>query len=584
MKIAHLTTVDMSLRFLLLPQLEAALEYGESIGISAPGNYVEEIEERGVRHISLDSSTRGVSVIADLRAMAELWAVIRSERPDVLHTHNPKPGVYGRILGRLAGVPIVVNTIHGIYATSESPLWKRMVVYGMEGVASRFSDAELVQNPEDMDLLRRLHLVAEKKLRLLGNGVDLRRFDPEHVLQFREETRSELGVQPDQVVVGMVGRLVAEKGLPELIEAARLLDPAARVVVAGPADPDKSDALGPEVFKRAESAGVQFLGMRQDVEALYGAFDVFVLPSHREGFPRAAMEAAASGLPVVATDIRGCRQVVDHGVNGLLVPVRDHMALAQALQGLVLDPETRHRMGKASAGKARRSFDEGRVVEIVVDTYKEVAHRKGLDWAGNNDDYEYTLRTASAGDEVALARLHSQLIEAGFLSSLGPRFLRVLYRELIRSDRATVLIAEEADNVVGFIAGTEDTGAFYREFLRGSLLPACLHLLSSLLRPSAWRRAWETLRYGTDGRGVSAELLSMAVAPRARGQGVGSELVRELLSLVAERGTGEMKVVVGEDNQAAMSLYRRSGFSEPRRIEVHAGVSSVEMVWRSSAS
>jgi hypothetical protein len=125
MRIAHLTTVDLSLRYLILPQLEAALEWGESIGISAPGEHVAELEERGIRHIALSSSTRGMSLGSDLRAMRQLWKVLKSEKPDILHTHNPKPGVYGRVLGRLAGVPIVVNTVHGLYATPDSSPIKR---------------------------------------------------------------------------------------------------------------------------------------------------------------------------------------------------------------------------------------------------------------------------------------------------------------------------------------------------------------------------------------------------------------------------------------------------------------------------
>ncbi|HDL49220.1 MAG TPA: hypothetical protein ENH33_04580, partial [Actinobacteria bacterium] len=179
MKVAHLTTVDISLRYLVLPQLEAVIaEGGEAIGISAPGPWVEELEAAGIRHVALPSSTRGMNPLADLRAARELWHILRAEKPDVLHTHNPKPGLYGRVLGRLAGVPIVVNTVHGLYAAPDDQWWKRAVVYGLEAIASRFSDAELVQSAEDLELLRRLHITPAPKLRHLGNGVDLTRFDP----------------------------------------------------------------------------------------------------------------------------------------------------------------------------------------------------------------------------------------------------------------------------------------------------------------------------------------------------------------------------------------------------------------------
>jgi len=211
MKTAHLTTVDMSLRYLILPQLLAAAEHGEVIGISAPGPYVEELESRGIRHVPLKSSTRGAAPLSDLKAALQLWRILKDERVDILHTHNPKPGVYGRIVGRLAGVPIVVNTIHGLYASDDAPFAKKAIVYGLEWLASRFSDLELVQSPEDYELLLRSGITPRSKTQLLGNGVDLHRFNPENARLHREEVRSELGVTPDDVVVGMVGRLVLEK-------------------------------------------------------------------------------------------------------------------------------------------------------------------------------------------------------------------------------------------------------------------------------------------------------------------------------------------------------------------------------------
>ena len=149
-------------------------------------------------------------------------------------------------------------------------------------------------------------------------------------------------------------------------------------MIAGGADPDKPDALDPQLLARAEAEGVRFLGQRSDVDALYAAMDVFVLASHREGFPRAAMEAAATSRPVIATDVRGCRQVVDDGRNGLLVPVRDPAALREAIATLGADPDRRARMGAQSRTVARERFDERRVVEIVLDTYARVARRKGV--------------------------------------------------------------------------------------------------------------------------------------------------------------------------------------------------------------
>ncbi|HWH36074.1 MAG TPA: glycosyltransferase family 4 protein [Acidimicrobiales bacterium] len=373
MRVAHLTTVDTSLRYLLLPQLLAVVaEGGVAIGISAPGDSVDHLAGLGIEHRPLASSTRSADLRADLRAAAELWSVLRREHFDVLHTHNPKPGLYGRVLGRLAGVPVVVHTTHGLYATTEDRWPKRLAVYLAEALAARFSHAELVQNPEDLALMTRLHILPRGRGVLLGNGIDLERFDPDRHGNARAVMRRRLGIGDDQLVVGTVGRLVAEKGHRELFEAMTLLDRHYQLVVVGPEDPEKADALPAEVLDAARARGVRLLGMRSDVEELYAAMDIFVLASHREGFPRAAMEAAAMGLPVVATDIRGCREIVVDGDNGLLVRPRDPAALAAAIARLGPDAGLRARMGARGRARARTDFDERQVVARVLDTYAQI--------------------------------------------------------------------------------------------------------------------------------------------------------------------------------------------------------------------
>ena len=187
---------------------------------------------------------------ADVRAARELWRILQREQVDVLHTHNPKPGLYGRVVGRLARVPVVVNTVHGLYATDDDPISRRAAVYSLEAFAARFSDAELIQNPEDLELMRRWHLT--RNAELLGNGVDLTRFDPARFsTDERHAVRAALGIDDDTVLVGTVGRLVAEKGLPELFAAmTRLPRDRFVLVVVGAPDPIKPDALGADEVAR----------------------------------------------------------------------------------------------------------------------------------------------------------------------------------------------------------------------------------------------------------------------------------------------------------------------------------------------
>lgn len=372
-RVIHLTTTDMSLALLLGAQLEAFAEAGyEVIGASAPGPYVPELAERGIAHVPLRHATRTAAPHHDLLAIFELRTLFRRLRPDIVHTHNPKPGVYGRLAAGLAQVPVVVNTVHGLYAQPDDPPKKRVLVYGLERLASTCSGAELVQNPEDVPVLRRLGIPADK-LHLLGNGIDLAHFDPARASRAAVTAiRAELRAGRDDVVCGTVGRLVWEKGYAELFAAATALRtrcPRACFVVVGPDDPAKTDAVPTSALELARSYGVHFLGLRRDMVDLYAAMDLFVLASHREGFPRSAMEAAAMGLPVVATDIRGCRQVVDHGATGLLVPPHDPAALAEAVADLVADPDRRRTMGAAGREKARAAFDQRAVIDTTLGVY-----------------------------------------------------------------------------------------------------------------------------------------------------------------------------------------------------------------------
>ena len=170
-----------------------------------------------------------------------------------------------------------------------------------------------------------------------------------------------------------------ETGLREVFAAAgrlRATHPAARVVVVGPTDPAKQDAVTVTDMRGAEANGVVFAGRRDDMVDVYAALDLYVLASHREGFPRSAMEAAAMATPVIATDIRGCRQVVDHERTGLLVPLGDPARLADAIGRLVSDPDARGRFGHAAREKAEQEFDQRRVIERTLATYEDLLARQ----------------------------------------------------------------------------------------------------------------------------------------------------------------------------------------------------------------
>jgi glycosyltransferase involved in cell wall biosynthesis len=368
--LVHITTVDLSLRFLLRGQLRAFREHGfRVVGISAPGPWVAELEQEGLVHVAVPALRRRWAPAADVRALTDLFLALRRLRPDIVHTHTPKAGVLGRLAARLAGVPVVVNTVHGFY-TGEGALRRGLGLWA-ERLAARCSDFEFCQSREDLETLTRMGVIRPERSAYLGNGVDLRTFDPNAV--HRASVRERLGIAHDAVVIGTVGRLVWEKGYREFFAMAqRLADkkPAPVVLAVGPVETAKADAVPASLVEDLGRRGVvRFLGMRTDMPGLYAAMDVFVLASHREGFPRSAIEAAAMGLPLVLTDIRGCREVVRDGVNGFLVPPGDSAALAACVEQLAGDPSLRARFGQESRRRAVAEFDEQRVIETTLAVY-----------------------------------------------------------------------------------------------------------------------------------------------------------------------------------------------------------------------
>jgi glycosyltransferase involved in cell wall biosynthesis/ribosomal protein S18 acetylase RimI-like enzyme len=580
-RVAHLTTTDLTLRYLLLGQMRRLRDDGyEVTGISAPGPYGAELEVEGIRHLPWRNATRSWSLSADLRAFAELWWLLRRERFDLVHTHNPKPGVMGRLAARLAGVPLVVNTVHGLYATPEDRLAKRIPVLALEWLAGRCSDLELYQSEEDLRWARRIRLVSGHRSRLLGNGTDLSRFDPGRVGAERAaELRRELGLPSDALVVGMVGRLVAEKGYRELFAAAREVrsrNPRVRFLAVGEPDLAKADAITEAELEQA-AADVLVTGWRDDVHELLAVMDVFVLASWREGMPRSAIEAAAMGRPLVLTDIRGCREVARHEQEALLVPPRDPQALAAAILRLAGDQPLCQRLAAAARRRAQERFSEAAVAEWVAGEYRRLLD--GETMPAPSPALPVVVRPASVGDAAAMARLHAEELPDAFLPTLGHRFLTRLYRALVADPEAVALVAETVDGVVGIATGVVSVGGFYWRFARRHGAAAVLVAAPRLVRPSVLRRLLETVRYpATATRPVGplpdAELLSIVVAPSCRTGGTGRALADDVLRGLAERGAVKVKVVVGAANRGANRFYERVGFRPAGQLSVHQGTPS----------
>ncbi len=309
-----------------------------------PGPLSDEARRLGLPVRFASWLRRPIAPFADGLALAELTALARRERLDLLHTHSSKTGFLGRVAGRLAGLRAVVHTVHGFPFAAAGSTPKRLVYRGLEAVAGRMCDALVVLKPEDAATARRLG-VPSGRIHLLPNAVDTARFAPPRPGR-RKAVRAGLGWSGLRVV-GAVGRLCAQKQPLALIAAAQRL-PRARFAWIG------DGPMMDEVAAAVEAAGLlgrfELLGWRQDIPGLLGALDVFVLPSLWEGLPLALLEAQACGLPVVASAIPGNRDAVAHEVDGLLAaPYPEE--LAAAIDRLLTEPALARRLGHAARAR-----------------------------------------------------------------------------------------------------------------------------------------------------------------------------------------------------------------------------------------
>ncbi|WNL45587.1 glycosyltransferase family 4 protein [Dyella sp. BiH032] len=343
----------------------------ELLLLSPPGPYGEKLQALGLRWEALPMERRSLNPLRELSLLRHLVSVLRRERPALVHGFTIKCAVYGSLAARLAGVPARVNAVAGMgyvfTSTDAKARALRPVVRGLLRLALDGEGARLIlQNSDDVALFERAGLVDPARIRLVrGSGVDCSRF---------VKRNGERSGGPLRVLVA--ARLLWDKGLEEYVAAAReLLAEGRRIefLLAGTPDPGNPAAVPEETVRGWVNEGVvNWLGHVEDMAALLGAVDVVALPSYREGLPKTLIEAAACAQPLITTDVPGCREVVTDGVDGLLVPVRDAKALAQAIRRLDDDPALAQWLGEAAWAKAHAEFDERIVIRRTIDVYREL--------------------------------------------------------------------------------------------------------------------------------------------------------------------------------------------------------------------
>lgn len=371
LKICQLCAVDFTVEHFLTPLIDGMHAQGWQVtSVCSNGKYVPGLRERGYK-VETVSISRGLNPLRHTVSLIELVRLFRREKFDVVHVHTPIAALIGRIAARLCSVPMVVYTAHGFYFHENMKRLPKTLFLMLEKFGGKLTDLLFTQSTEDARTAIDERLAPIDRILAIGNGVDVKRFDGSRT-DSRHRVRRELGIPLEAVVIGMIGRMVAEKGYREFFEAAKIVDEQgsqAYFVVIGERLPS-DHAAGVEVplAEAQRSLGPRLIlaGPRKDIPELLSAMDIFTLPSYREGMPRTIIEAMMMSLPVVATDIRGSREEVLTETTGLLVPVGDTHALTNAFSRLIHDPELRRSMGENGRRRALELYDESKVIAMQI--------------------------------------------------------------------------------------------------------------------------------------------------------------------------------------------------------------------------
>lgn len=385
-RILQMCAVDFTARQFLLP-LTAALECeGYSVTIScARGPWFEEMKQRGFRLVE-NPVSRNANVLHHARSVWRTVKLLRGEQITVLHVHTPIAALVGRLAARIAGTPLVIYTAHGFYFHENSRPATKAALIALEKIGAACGDFVMTVSAEDKAAAIKYGIAASDRVETIFNGVDTTHYDPRRFSgEDRAASRSRLGIPIDAPVIGMMGRLVREKGFFEFFEAAAKVlktHPQTWFLVVGdllPSDYDGSrDDLKAHIARLGVTERTVFAGMVDDPAPSLNAMDVFCLPSYREGMPISLLEAMSMGLPCIATDIRGCREEVVDGETGWLVPARQTGPLAEKMIDLLSHSEQAAHMGAAGRRRVQELFDIRKVVERQVNIYHRLLREKGL--------------------------------------------------------------------------------------------------------------------------------------------------------------------------------------------------------------
>jgi len=370
MIIAFLSHVDINLYLFRLPVMKALVEDGHTVYAIAPqGDYFDKFKEHNITALHYEINRQSLNPFSELTTIKNIEKVIEPLNLDVLHNFTVKPNIYGSIAGKRQKVPTIINSITGLgsFFIQTTPKAKivKFIIKLLYKYANKNASAVMFQNSDDLSYFVDENLLDLKKTVLIkGSGIDTSFFTPQEKPQYLLD---ELKCH-NKTIVMMVARAIWDKGIKEFYHAAQNLA-SKDVIFILVGDTDEGN-LSCADSKFLNTKNVTWLGHRTDIKDLTSLADIYVLPSYREGLPRTLLEAASMQKAIVTTDAVGCKEVVNDGENGFLVPIKDSNVLSKKIEILIHNTNLRNEFGKKSREKAINEFDIAIIVKKYLDVYK----------------------------------------------------------------------------------------------------------------------------------------------------------------------------------------------------------------------
>ena len=372
-KILRITTVSISLNSLLKGQLRYLNQYFEVIGVAAGNEALDEVSKReGIRTVEVNIA-REISLVQDLKALFVLIRLIRKEQPFIVHANTPKGSLLGMIAAWICRVPHRIYTVTGLRFETTTGHFRTLLI-AMERITCACATDVIPEGDGVRDTLRR-NEVTKKPLRkvLHGNinGVDLNYFDRTPAVMLAAAKLKEIGC----FTFCAVGRMVKDKGINELVIAfvkLYALHPSVRLILVGNFE-EQLDPLNEETHQLIlNHPGIRFMGYQADIRPFLEASDALAFASYREGFPNVVLQAGAMGVPAIVTDINGCNEIIEHGVNGEIIPPRDAEALYEAmLRWVTAAPTVLEEMASRARPLIASRYEQQAVWQAMRERYEE---------------------------------------------------------------------------------------------------------------------------------------------------------------------------------------------------------------------